>query len=81
MAWKLNIIFNFEHQNRCMRAVVEQPVYTLFVLIIGCIYVEKVLFWLWKVQKGTSSLHRKMERPSNQIALGEEKFSITWTYH
>jgi hypothetical protein len=39
--------------------------------------VEKCFFWLWKVQKGTSSLHREMERPSKQVAWGEEKFSIT----
>jgi hypothetical protein len=35
---------------------------------------ENVLFWLWKVQKGTSSLHREMERPSKQVAWGEAKF-------
>jgi hypothetical protein len=36
-----------------------------------------VLFLLWKVQKGTSSLHKEMERPSNKVAWGEEKFVVT----
>jgi hypothetical protein len=36
-----------------------------------------MIFWLWEVQKGTSSLHREMERPSKKVALGEENFSIT----
>jgi hypothetical protein len=38
---------------------------------------KNVFFWLWKVQKGTSSLHREMERPSKQVAWGEEKFVVT----
>jgi hypothetical protein len=38
---------------------------------------KSVLFWLWKVQKGTSSLHREMERPSKQVSWGEAKFAIT----
>jgi hypothetical protein len=42
---------------------------------------KNVTFWLWKVQKGTSSLHRKMERPSKQVAWGEEKFVVTTTTH
>jgi hypothetical protein len=29
-----------------------------------------MIFWLWEVQKGTSSLHREMERPSEQVAWG-----------
>jgi hypothetical protein len=37
---------------------------------------KKVLFSLWKVQKGTSSLHREMERPSKKVAWGEEKFVV-----
>jgi hypothetical protein len=36
-----------------------------------------MIFWLWEVQKGTSSLHREMERPSKKFAWGEEKNSIT----
>jgi hypothetical protein len=31
MAWKPDIIFNFEHQTQCTRDVVEQPTYTLVV--------------------------------------------------
>jgi hypothetical protein len=38
---------------------------------------KNVIFWLWKVQKGTSSLHREMERPSKQFAWGEENFVVT----
>jgi hypothetical protein len=38
---------------------------------------KNVLFLLWKVQKGTSSLHREMERPSKQVAWGEAKFVVT----
>jgi hypothetical protein len=38
---------------------------------------KNVLFWLWKVQKGTSSLHKEMERPSKEVAWGEEKFVVT----
>jgi hypothetical protein len=38
---------------------------------------KNVFFWLWKVQKGTSSLHREMERPSKQVAWGEAKFVVT----
>jgi hypothetical protein len=34
-------------------------------------------FWIWKVQEGTSNLHKEMERPSKQFAWGEEIFSIT----
>jgi hypothetical protein len=34
---------------------------------------KNVLFWLWKVKKGTSSLHREMEIPSKQVAWGEVK--------
>jgi hypothetical protein len=40
---------------------------------------KNMIFWLWEVQKGTSSLHREMERPSKQVAWGEAKFSITLT--
>jgi hypothetical protein len=32
---------------------------------------------LWEVKKGTSSLHREMERPSEQVSWGEENLSIT----
>jgi hypothetical protein len=38
---------------------------------------KNMIFWLWKVQQGTSSLHREMERPSEQVAWGEEKLAIT----
>jgi hypothetical protein len=38
---------------------------------------KNILFWLWKVQEGTSSLHREMERPFKQVAWGEEKFVVT----
>jgi hypothetical protein len=38
---------------------------------------KNVPFWLWKVQNGTSSLQREMERPSKQVAWGEEKFVVT----
>jgi hypothetical protein len=38
---------------------------------------KNMIFWLWEVQKGTSSLHREMERPSEQVAWGEEKLAIT----
>ena len=38
---------------------------------------KNVICCLWKVQKGTSSLHREMERPSKQVACGEAKFAIT----
>jgi hypothetical protein len=38
---------------------------------------KNMFFWLWKVQKGTSSLHREMERPSKQVAWSEEKFVVT----
>jgi hypothetical protein len=36
--------------------------------------VEKCVFWLWKVQKKTSSLHREMEI---LVAWGEAKFVVT----
>jgi hypothetical protein len=39
-----------------------------------------MIFYLWKVQQGTSSLHREMERPSEKVAWGEEKSAITLTY-
>jgi hypothetical protein len=39
--------------------------------------VEKYDFLALEGTKGTSSLHREMERPSKQVAWGEEKFSIT----
>jgi hypothetical protein len=39
--------------------------------------VGKCAFWLWKVQKGTSSLHREMKSPSKQVAWGEAKFAVT----
>jgi hypothetical protein len=38
---------------------------------------KNMIFWLWEVQNGTSSLHREMERPFKQVSWGEEKFSIT----
>jgi hypothetical protein len=37
---------------------------------------KNMLFWLWKVQKGTSSLHRKMENPFKQVSWGEAKFIV-----
>jgi hypothetical protein len=39
--------------------------------------VETYDFLALEVQKGISSLHREMERPSNQFAWGEGKFAIT----
>jgi hypothetical protein len=39
--------------------------------------VEKYDFLALKVQKGTSSLHREMERPSKQVSWGEAKLAIT----
>jgi hypothetical protein len=42
---------------------------------------ENVLFGLWKVQKGTSSLHREMESPSKKVAWGETKFVVTMFNH
>jgi hypothetical protein len=43
--------------------------------------VEKCVFffYLWKVQKGNSSLDREIERPSKQIAWGEEIVFVTMT--
>jgi hypothetical protein len=38
---------------------------------------KNMIFWLWEVKKGTSSLHREMEMPSKQFSWGEAKFSIT----
>ena len=38
---------------------------------------ENMIFSLWEVKKGTSSLYREMERPSEQVAWGEEKLVIT----
>jgi hypothetical protein len=38
---------------------------------------KNVLFWIWKVKKGTSSQHREMERPSKKVAWGEEKIDVT----
>jgi hypothetical protein len=38
---------------------------------------KNMFFWLWEVQKGTSNLHREMERPFEQVAWGEEKLYIT----
>jgi hypothetical protein len=38
---------------------------------------KNVFFWLWKVQKGTSSLHMEMEMPSNKVPWGEAKFDVT----
>ena len=38
---------------------------------------KNMIFWLWEVQKGTSNLHREMERPSTQFAWGEEKLART----
>jgi hypothetical protein len=40
---------------------------------------KNVLFFLCKVHKGTSSMHREMERPSKQVAWGEAKFVVTIT--
>jgi hypothetical protein len=39
---------------------------------------KNMIFWLWEVQTGTSSLHREMERPSKQVAWGEENIAITY---
>jgi hypothetical protein len=38
---------------------------------------KNMIFWLREVQNGTSSLHREMERPFEQVAWGEENISIT----
>jgi hypothetical protein len=42
---------------------------------------KNMIFWLWEVQKGTSSLHREMKRISEKVAWCEEKLSITWLVH
>jgi hypothetical protein len=39
-----------------------QPTYTHVVDMLGRVYVEKYYFYLFELQKGTSSLHRKMEK-------------------
>jgi hypothetical protein len=39
---------------------------------------KNMIFWIWEVQKGTSSLHREMERPSEKVAWGEAKIAITY---
>jgi len=39
--------------------------------------VEKCVFLALEGEKGTSILHRKMERPSKQVAWGEAKLAIT----
>jgi hypothetical protein len=38
---------------------------------------KNIIFWLREVKKGTSSLHREMERPSKEISWGEEKIVLT----
>jgi len=38
---------------------------------------NNIIFWLWKVQQWTASMHREMEIPFKQVAWGEENFSIT----
>jgi hypothetical protein len=38
---------------------------------------KTVFFFLWKVKRGTLSLHREMERPSKQVAWGEGNVSLT----
>jgi hypothetical protein len=38
---------------------------------------KNMFFWLWKVEKGTSNLHREMERSSKQVAWNEAKFVVT----
>jgi hypothetical protein len=38
---------------------------------------KNMICWIWEAQKGTSSLHREMERTSKQVAWGEEKKTIT----
>jgi hypothetical protein len=38
---------------------------------------KNVFLWLWKIKRGTSSLHREMERSSKKFAWGEAKVSIT----
>jgi hypothetical protein len=40
---------------------------------------KNVIFWILEVQKGTSSLHREMERPFEQVAWGEAKLAIIGT--
>jgi hypothetical protein len=43
--------------------------------------VEKLFFYLWDLQKGTSSLHREIEKGLLcKIAWGEENLSITTTF-
>jgi hypothetical protein len=37
---------------------------------------KNIILGLWKVQKGTSSLHREMKIPSNKVAWVEEKLAI-----
>jgi hypothetical protein len=53
----------------------ETCVYACCLIGRGCIC-GKCVFWLWEVQKWTSSLHRETKRQSDQVSLGEEKFSI-----
>jgi hypothetical protein len=38
--------------------------------------VEKCVFLALECEKGTSSLHREMKRPSKKVAWGEEKLAI-----
>jgi hypothetical protein len=52
MAWKPDIIFNFEHQTRCTWDVLEQPAYTLVVYLVGCVYVGKCAFLALEGTKG-----------------------------
>jgi hypothetical protein len=52
MAWKPDIIFNFEHKTQCTQVVVEQPAYTLVVYLMGCRYVEKSSFFTLEGTKG-----------------------------
>jgi len=38
---------------------------------------KNMIFWLWEVQKGTSNLRWEMESPSEKVAWGETKLTIT----
>jgi hypothetical protein len=38
---------------------------------------KNIFFGSGRYKKGTSSLHREMERPSKQVAWSEEKFVVT----
>jgi hypothetical protein len=42
----------------------------------GVYMCKSMIFCLWEVHKGTSSMHREMEIPLKKVAWGEEIFFI-----